>query len=98
MSKIPFFNLSEGTRTIRAEVDEAIARVIDSTSFVLGPEVEKFEEEFAAYCDARFTAGVSSGTAALHLILQGYGGSIVSESLESACSTSREAACSDMPW
>jgi len=40
---------------------------------VLGPEVASFEEEFAAYCDARHCAGVSSGTSALHLILQGYG-------------------------
>lgn len=73
MDKIPFFNLSEGTRKIRGEIDEAIARVIDSTAFVLGPEVDRFEEEFAAYCEARYGAGVSSGTSALHLILQGFG-------------------------
>lgn len=71
MNKIPFFNLSEGTRTIRAEIDEAIERVIDSTAFVLGPEVDRFEEEFAAYCGVRYGAGVSSGTSALHLVLQG---------------------------
>lgn len=70
MDKIPFFNLSEGTQKIRAEIDEAIARVIDNTAFVLGPELERFEEEFAAYCEARYGAGVSSGTSALHLILQ----------------------------
>ncbi len=73
MSKIPFFDLREGTRTIRAEIDEAIARVIDNTAFVLGPEVDRFEEEFASYCDVSYSAGVSSGTSALHLVLQGYG-------------------------
>lgn len=73
MSNIPFFNLRDGTQKIRAEIDEAIARVIDSTAFVLGPEVSNFEEEFSAYCGARYCAGVSSGTAALHLALLGYG-------------------------
>ncbi len=73
MSNIPFFNLREGTQKIRAEIDEAIARVIDSTAFVLGPEVDRFEEEFAAYCGTRYCAGVSSGTSALHLALLGYG-------------------------
>jgi dTDP-4-amino-4,6-dideoxygalactose transaminase len=73
MNNIPFFNLSEGTRKIRSEIDEAIARVIDGTAFVLGPELEQFETEFAAYCGAAHCAGVSSGTSALHLAMLGYG-------------------------
>ena len=41
MSKIPFFNLSEQTNAIRAEVDQAISGVIDNTAFVLGPGLEE---------------------------------------------------------
>jgi dTDP-4-amino-4,6-dideoxygalactose transaminase len=73
MGKIPFFNLRAGTDKIRSEIDEAVARVIDNTAFVLGPELEKFEAEFAAYCQADYCAGCSSGTSALHLILRGFG-------------------------
>ncbi len=73
MSTIPFFSLREGTGKIRAEVDEAIGRVIDNTSFVLGPELEAFEKDFAAFCGASHCAGTSCGTSALHLILLGYG-------------------------
>ena len=73
MGKIPFLSLREGTQQIREEIDKAIARVVDNTAFVLGPELESFEKEFATYCDASYCAGTSSGTAALHMILLGYG-------------------------
>ncbi len=73
MSKIPFLDLRAATRQVRKEIDEAIHRVIDNTAFVLGPEVENFEQEFATYCGVTYCAGTSSGTSALHLILQGYG-------------------------
>ncbi len=72
-NKIPFFDLQEGTRKIRAEIDEAIARVMDNTSFILGPDLESFEKEFAAYCGAAHCAGIHSGTAALHTTLIAYG-------------------------
>jgi dTDP-4-amino-4,6-dideoxygalactose transaminase len=73
MSKIPFFNLSEQTASIRAEVDEVIGHVIDNTAFVLGPGLEKFEEAFASYCGAKYCAGTSSGTSALHSALIAFG-------------------------
>jgi dTDP-4-amino-4,6-dideoxygalactose transaminase len=73
MTKIPFFNLGEQTAAIRTEVDEAIGRVIDNTAFVLGPGLEEFEEAFARYCGARYCAGTSSGTSALHATLVAYG-------------------------
>ena len=73
MGKIPFFNLRAGTEKIRPEIDAAVARIIDNTAFVLGPELEGFEKDFAAYCQAPYCAGTSSGTSALHLILRGYG-------------------------
>jgi dTDP-4-amino-4,6-dideoxygalactose transaminase len=54
---------------IRAEVNEAISRVLDRAEFVLGPEGKAFEAEFARYCGATHGIGVNSGTSALHLAL-----------------------------
>jgi dTDP-4-amino-4,6-dideoxygalactose transaminase len=71
--KIPLIDLQGGTRKIRNEIDSAISRVLDSTAFILGPELEAFESEFATYCEASHCAGIHSGTAALHLALAGYG-------------------------
>src|SRR5579885_2659456 len=66
---IPYADLKAQHRAIKPELDEAIARVLESGEFVLGSEVAGFEEEFAAYCGARFGVGVNSGTSALHLSL-----------------------------
>ena len=73
MNKIPFFNLSEQTNTIREEVDQAISGVVDNTAFVLGPGLEEFEEAFATYCGAKYCAGTSSGTSALHSAMIAFG-------------------------
>jgi dTDP-4-amino-4,6-dideoxygalactose transaminase len=72
MGTIPFLDLKKGLSRIRAEVDEAIVRIIDNTAFVLGPELDQFEKEFASFCDTTYCAGTSSGTAALHLALLGH--------------------------
>ncbi|MBN2071280.1 MAG: DegT/DnrJ/EryC1/StrS family aminotransferase [Candidatus Krumholzibacteriota bacterium] len=72
MGNVPFFNLSEQTKGIRAEVDAAISGVIDNTSFVLGPALEQFEKDFSGYCGTKFCAGTSSGTSALVLALLAY--------------------------
>ena len=66
---IPFVDLKSQYRSIKEEVDTAVARVLESGQFVLGPEVAAFEEEFAAYCGARHGVAVNSGTSALHLAL-----------------------------
>ena len=66
---IPFLDLREQYQGIKSEVDAAVLRVLDSTCFVLGPEVEAFEREFAEYCGARSAIAVNSGTSALHLAL-----------------------------
>ena len=58
---------------IKAEIDAAIARVLESTQFCLGSEVAAFEREYAAYCQSKFCAGTNSGTSALHLALRGGG-------------------------
>jgi len=66
---IPFVDLKAQYATIRTEVGEAIARVLDSCEFTLGSEVAAFEREFAAYCRAEHGIGVNTGTSALHLAL-----------------------------
>ncbi len=66
---IPFIDLKQGLSKIRSEIDSAISRILDETSYVLGPELDAFESEFASYCGARSCIGVNSGTAALHLAL-----------------------------
>lgn len=55
---------------VRAEVDAAMRRVLDSGHYVLGPEVEAFENEFAAYVGTSHAVGVNSGTDALALTLR----------------------------
>jgi dTDP-4-amino-4,6-dideoxygalactose transaminase len=66
---IPFLDLKAQYRQIKPEVDAAVARAIESTQFVLGPEVAAFEKRFAGYCNASHCSAVSSGTSALHLAL-----------------------------
>ena len=66
---VPFVDLKAQYRSIKSEIDAAIASVLESGQFVLGDEVTAFEAEFAAYCDARFGIAVNSGTSALHLAL-----------------------------
>lgn len=70
---IPFLDLRSATGEVRAEMDEAIARVLDSGRYVLGAEVEAFEREFADYCGARHCVGVASGLDALTLLLRALG-------------------------
>ncbi|MGO4509327.1 DegT/DnrJ/EryC1/StrS family aminotransferase [Bradyrhizobium sp. MOS001] len=66
---IPFLDLKAQYRQIKPEVDAAVARAIESTQFVLGPEVTAFEKRFADYCSTSHCSAVSSGTSALHLAL-----------------------------
>jgi dTDP-4-amino-4,6-dideoxygalactose transaminase len=66
---IPFVDLKAQYASIPHEVNAAIQGVLDSCQFTLGSEVAAFEEEFAAYCQARHGVGVNTGTSALHLAL-----------------------------
>jgi dTDP-4-amino-4,6-dideoxygalactose transaminase len=68
--KIPFLDLNAAYRELKPEIDAAIARVLDSGWYILGPEVEAFEAEYAAYCEARHAIGVANGLDALHLALR----------------------------
>jgi dTDP-4-amino-4,6-dideoxygalactose transaminase len=67
--RIPLVDLKAQYAGIKPEVDAAIQRVLDNTSFILGKEVREFEESFARYVGAKDAVGVASGTAALHLAL-----------------------------
>jgi dTDP-4-amino-4,6-dideoxygalactose transaminase len=65
----PVFDLKDQYNAMKDEINEAVARVLESGWFILGKEVEAFEEEFAAYCGLSHGVGVGSGTEALHLAL-----------------------------
>ena len=66
---IQFLDLKAQYRAIKQEIDQAVSNVLESSQYVLGPEVAAFEEEFAAFSGARFGVAVNSGTSALHLAL-----------------------------
>ncbi|RIK25859.1 MAG: erythromycin biosynthesis sensory transduction protein eryC1, partial [Chloroflexi bacterium] len=66
---IPFVDLKAQYRSIKAEVDQAVLSVLESSHFVLGEEVSAFEAEFAAYCQTSHAVAVNTGTSALHLAL-----------------------------
>lgn len=66
---IPFIDLVAQYRELKSEIDAAVARVFESSQFILGKETTAFEEEFASYCDVQYAIGVNSGTSALHLAL-----------------------------
>jgi dTDP-4-amino-4,6-dideoxygalactose transaminase len=59
--------------TLKDEITRGIHEVLESTSFVLGPQGEALEQEIAAYCGVRHAFGVASGTDALHLALRAAG-------------------------
>jgi dTDP-4-amino-4,6-dideoxygalactose transaminase len=67
---IPFVDLSGQYRDIRGEVLAAVEDVMRGARFILGEEVQRFEQEFAAYCGADHCVGVANGTDALHLALR----------------------------
>ncbi|MGE0462233.1 MAG: DegT/DnrJ/EryC1/StrS family aminotransferase [Vicinamibacterales bacterium] len=87
-TRVPFNALAPGED--RADIDAAIRRVIDSGWFVLGPEVEGFEAEFAAACGAPHAVGVGTGTDAITLILRaldiGPGDEVITPPLSAAYS------------
>lgn len=52
-AKIPFLDLRASYLELKTEIDAAVSRVLDSGWYILGPEVESFEEEFASFCEAK---------------------------------------------
>ena len=70
---VPFLELRPAYIELKAEIDAAVARVMDSGWYILGPEVEAFEREFADYCQAADCVGLADGLDALHLALKAMG-------------------------
>ncbi len=67
------FDAAAQYRALAPEIDAAVARVLGGKQYILGPEVEAFEAEFARFCGAAHAVGVGSGTDALQLALRACG-------------------------
>ncbi len=67
---IPFLDLGAAYRELKTDIDTAIHRVLDSGWYILGPEVDAFEAEWAAYCGASHAVGLANGLDALILALR----------------------------
>ncbi len=71
--KVPLVDLQAQYAAIATEIQAAIRDVLERSDFVLGEELDRFEEEFAQYIGTRHAIGVGSGLAALELTLRAYG-------------------------
>jgi dTDP-4-amino-4,6-dideoxygalactose transaminase len=67
---VPFLDLQAGYRELKPSIDNAVTRVLDSGWYILGPEVEAFEAEYAAYVETKHCVGVADGLDALILALR----------------------------
>ena len=67
--KVPLLDLHPPIKELRDEIVEAVTRVIDSTQYIMGPEIDELEKEIAEYCGTEDAVGVSSGTDALLISL-----------------------------
>ncbi|MBU6410092.1 MAG: DegT/DnrJ/EryC1/StrS family aminotransferase [Verrucomicrobia bacterium] len=70
IERIAYFDLAAQVRSIRGELDAAIARTLDKCTFCLGPDVEQFEKDFAKSCGVTHCIGFNSGTSALHVAMR----------------------------
>jgi dTDP-4-amino-4,6-dideoxygalactose transaminase len=70
---IPWVNLTIQHQNIRSEINSAIQNILDHGDFILGQDVAKLEEEFAAYCGTKYAVGVDNGLSALELSLRAHG-------------------------
>lgn len=73
MKIIPLVDLKIQYQTIKLEVNSAIKNVLESTHFILGEEVENFEQKFAKFSEAKYAAGVASGLSALEIGMRALG-------------------------
>ena len=71
--QVPYAAPALQMRRIKEQILAAIERVLEHGNYILGPEVQEFETQFAGYCGTRYAVGVSSGTSALVLGLQALG-------------------------
>ncbi len=73
MTYVPFYDLASVNAKYREAMREAFDRVLDSGWYILGGEVNAFEEEFAQFCGVKCCVGVGNGLEALHLVLRAWG-------------------------
>jgi dTDP-4-amino-4,6-dideoxygalactose transaminase len=71
--KVPFLDLQASYIELQPEIDAALKRVLASGLYILGEEVDAFEQEYSAYCEAKHCVGVANGLDALHLALVALG-------------------------
>jgi len=70
---IPFLDIKQTYLELQEEIDAAIKSVMNGGWYILGENVERFEQEFAAYCGCKYCIGVASGLDALQLFLKALG-------------------------
>lgn len=73
MKSIEFLSLGAAYAELQSEIESAVLASMRTGWYILGPEVETFESNFAAYCDAPHCVGVANGLDALHLALLALG-------------------------
>ncbi len=71
---VPFLELKRAAENDRAEIEQAVTRVLRNGRYILGPELEALETEFAAYLKIPYAVGVASGTDAITLAIEATGG------------------------
>jgi dTDP-4-amino-4,6-dideoxygalactose transaminase/predicted nucleic acid-binding protein len=72
LTKVTFLDLKAPHTELRAELETAFDRTLNSGWYIQGNELKQFEQEFATYCEAEYCVGVGNGLDALHLILRAY--------------------------
>jgi dTDP-4-amino-4,6-dideoxygalactose transaminase len=79
--QIPLLDLKAQYTTIKNEIKSAIDEVLESQNFILGPKVERFENQIAEYCNTKYAVGVASGSDALLIAMMainvGYGDEVI---------------------
>lgn len=73
VEKVPFVDLKPQYDQLKQEIADKMSHVIERSAFIMGPELDEFEQAFADYCQVKYAVGVGSGTAALELIIRAYG-------------------------
>ena len=72
-TRVPYVDFGPTTQSSKADLTNAFERVLDSGKFVLGPEVKKFEQDFADFCGTKYAAGLANGTCSLHVVFKALG-------------------------
>ena len=70
---VPFLDLQAQYRPLRDDIQRALQEVLDTSTYILGPSVVRFEQAFAAFCGSKHAMGLNTGTSALHLALLAVG-------------------------